>query len=153
MPWRLALASRTRNAYLLGMQSGHSGTTTEGIRIRVAAQYLPERSSPAHGQYFYIYRVRISNEGEAWAKLRSRRWKITDADGLVEVVEGPGVVGDLPELAPGESYEYTSGCPLATEWGTMEGHYTFEREDGARFDAKIGRFFLALTTAPIASQD
>jgi ApaG protein len=135
------------------MQSGHSDTVTEGIRIRVAAQLLPERSSPEHGQFFFIYRVRISNEGTEWAKLLSRYWKITDSDGQIEEVEGPGVVGDLPELGPDESYEYTSGCPLTTEWGTMEGHYVFERASGSRFEAAIGRFFLALTTAPIASQD
>lgn len=135
------------------MQSGHSDETTEGIRVRVAAQFLPERSSPELGQYFFVYRVRIANEGQAWAKLLSRRWTITDGNGQVEVVEGPGVVGDQPELAPGESYEYMSGCPLTTEWGTMEGHYVFQRQDGETFEARVGRFFLALTTAPITSQD
>ncbi|MBC8451112.1 MAG: Co2+/Mg2+ efflux protein ApaG [Planctomycetes bacterium] len=135
------------------MQSGHSDTTTEGIRVRVAAQFLPERSSPEMGQYFFVYRVRLSNEGEHAAKLLTRYWLITDANGKTEEVEGPGVVGDFPDLAPGESYEYMSGCPLGTEWGTMEGHYVFEREGGERFQAGVGRFFLALTTAPITSQD
>lgn len=135
------------------MQSGHSDQVTEGIRVRVAAQFLPERSSPDHSQYFFVYRVRISNEGEAWAKLRSRYWLITDANGKREEVDGPGVVGDFPELAPGESYEYMSGCPLTTEWGTMEGHFVFEREGGEQFQAGVGRFFLALTTEPITAQE
>jgi len=135
------------------MQSGHSEATTEGIRVRVAAQFLPERSSTELGQYFFVYRVRIANDGERWAKLLSRHWKITDAEGAVEEIEGPGVVGDTPELAPGESYEYMSGCPLTTEWGTMEGSYVFEREDGTQFEAEVARFFLALTTDPIATQD
>lgn len=132
------------------MQSGHSNVCTEGIRVRVAAQFLPERSAPEAGQFFFVYRVQIANEGDRKAKLLSRYWKITDGQGAVEEVEGPGVVGETPELAPGESYEYMSGCPLGTEWGTMEGCYVFEREDGSRFEAEIGRFFLALTTEPIS---
>jgi len=135
------------------MQSGHSNELTEGIRVRVAAQLLPERSSPELGQYFFVYRVRISNEGKHPAKLLSRYWLITDADGKTEEVEGPGVVGDFPYLQAGESYEYMSGCPLGTEWGTMEGYFVFQREGNQRFQAKVGRFFLARTTAPITSLD
>lgn len=137
----------------MNMQTGHSDSLTEGIRVRVAAQYLADRSDPERGQYFFVYRVRITNESDSWAKLLSRAWRITDANGEIETVEGPGVVGDLPELDPGESYEYMSGCPLTTGWGTMEGHYTMQRVDGTTFDVSIGRFFLALTTAPIAYQE
>lgn len=135
-----------------GKQTGHSDVVTEGVRVQVAAQYLPERSDPEHLQYAFVYRVRIRNEGSIPVTLRSRRWVITDADGDVEIVEGPGVVGEEPRLEPGAMHQYVSGCPLPTSWGTMEGHYVMEREDGTTFQAKVGRFFLAPTVAPIASQ-
>ena len=135
------------------MQSGHSDLTTEGIRVRVAAQFLPERSSPEHNQYFFVYRVRLANVGTEWAKLRSRLWLITDAEDKSHKVQGPGVVGEFPELEPEAQFEYMSGCPLTTEWGTMEGHFVFERKDGAEFKVGVGRFFLALTTDPMMTQD
>jgi len=136
------------------MQTGHSDQTTDGIRVRVAAQYLPERSAPDSGVYFFVYRVRLDNEGERSAQLMSRYWRITDANGEIEEVRGPGVVGDQPVLEPGGSYEYMSGSSLETEWGTMEGHYDFVREEGEQpFKVGIGRFFLALSTAPITAQD
>lgn len=134
------------------MQSGHSDVVTQGIRVKVAAQYLPDQSEPDHEHYLFAYRVRIYNESDVVVTLRSRRWVITDGDGRVEIVEGPGVVGEEPRLAPGAMHEYMSGCPLSTTWGTMEGHFVMEREDGSRFDAQVGRFFLAPTVAPIASQ-
>lgn len=127
-------------------QSGHSDTTTEGIRIHVSAQLIPDQSDPDEKRYAFAYRVRISNEGEAWAKLRSRRWVITDGDGEVRIVEGPGVVGAQPELGHGEGYEYMSGSLLPTPWGTMEGHYVMQRKDGSQFKAQIGRFFLTKDT-------
>ena len=135
------------------MQTGHSDTTTDGIRVRVASQFLPERSDPDRGLHFFVYRVQLTNEGEQPARLLSRRWLITDANGETEEVQGPGVVGDQPHLDPGEEYEYMSGCPLETEWGTMEGSYEFERDGGERFEVAIGRFFLALGTAPISALD
>ena len=134
------------------METGHSDVITEGIRIQVAAQYLPEQSSPQNRRFCYAYRVRITNEGPETAKLISRRWVITDARGVQEVVEGPGVVGKQPRLASGERHEYMSGCPLGTEWGTMEGHYVMRRENGELFEARVGRFFLAKNTAQISSQ-
>lgn len=134
------------------METGHSDVTTQGIRIVVSAQYLPEQSVPEQRRYFFVYRVNISNEGTRWAKLLSRRWVITDADGEIEVVEGPGVVGEQPELAPGDTHEYMSGCPLRTTWGTMEGHYVMQREGGGTFNAKIGRFFLTQNTELLASR-
>lgn len=134
------------------MQTGHSDVTTEGIRVRVAAQYLPERSNPDHMQHLFAYRVRIRNDGDQPATLRARRWVIIDADGDTEIVEGPGVVGEEPRLEPGDEHEYVSGCPLETSWGTMEGHFAMERDDGSTFKAEVGRFFLAPNVAPISSQ-
>lgn len=132
-------------------QTGHSDTTTDGIRIRVAAQYLPDRSDPEVGRWIYAYRVIITNDSVTRAKLVSRHWIITDADNGVEEVKGPGVVGEHPDLDHGESFRYMSGCPLPTSWGTMEGSYTFKREDGSTFDAHIGRFFLAPNVAPMTT--
>ena len=127
----------------------HSDLATEGIRIQAAAQYMPQESDPDRQQYVYIYRVIITNEGDTSAKLITRHWVIRDADGVRKDVKGPGVVGEFPDLAPGESFQYTSGCPLNTAWGTMEGTYTMERENGDRFMAEIGRFFLVPSAPPI----
>ncbi len=145
---RVAMPSPTNNP-----QTGHSDVVTEGVRIKVASQYLPDQSSPDDELYAFAYRVRILNEGSDPATLRSRRWIIRDADGEAEIVEGPGVIGEEPRLEAGAEFEYMSGCPLATTWGTMEGHYVMERDDGSTFKAEVGRFFLAPTVAPIASQD
>ncbi len=90
-----------------------SDTTTNGIRVQVASFYVEERSDPENGRYFFAYRVKISNTGTETARLVSREWIITDADGNEERVEGPGVVGEQPVLNPGESFEYTSFCPAA----------------------------------------
>ena len=89
-----------------------SDTTTRGVRVQVQSAYVPERSSPRESHYFFAYRVRISNVGEETVQLVSRHWVITDGDGHVEHVQGPGVVGEQPVLEPGESFEYTSFCPL-----------------------------------------
>jgi ApaG protein len=124
-----------------------SEATTHGIRIEVESAYIPERSAPEVGQYFFAYRVRISNLGTETAQLISRRWVITDGDGHQEVVEGPGVVGEQPELAPGRSFEYTSFCPLPTPVGTMHGTYRMVTANGASFDAVIAPFSLALPSA------
>ncbi len=134
-------------------QTGHSDVVTEGVRVQVASKFLPEQSSANDELYAFAYRVRITNEGDAPVTLRSRRWVIRDADGEVEIVEGPGVVGEEPRIEPGDQYEYMSGCPLPTTWGTMEGHYVMEREDGSTFHAEVGRFFLAPTVAPMSAQD
>ena len=123
-------------------QSPNSLAVTEGIRIEAAAQYLPQESDPESGKYFYVYRIRIQNDGEKGARLLTRHWIILDANNQREDVTGEGVVGQHPSLEPGEMFEYRSYCPLPTEWGTMEGTYTFAREGGKTFDARIGRFFL-----------
>jgi len=120
-----------------------SDTTTEGIRVAVRASYLPERSRPEVGHYFFIYTVRITNMGEAPAKLVSRHWTIRDAGGRTEEVRGPGVVGKSPRLAPGQGFEYTSFCPLPTPIGSMEGTYRMIRDDGSSFDAVVDRFELS----------
>ena len=119
-----------------------SDTTTRGIRIEVESEYLADRSD--RETYYFAYHVRISNVGSEAAQLVSREWIITDADGKVERVQGPGVVGEFPLLEPGESFEYTSFCPLTTEVGTMEGQYVMVVvESGEPFEAEIGRFTLA----------
>jgi len=120
-----------------------SEAVTRGIRVKVISQYVPERSDPEQSQYFFVYRILIANEGDQPAQLISRHWIITDAEGRVEEVKGPGVVGEQPLLAPGQSFEYTSGCPLPTAFGTMEGTYQMVRRDGERFDANIAPFTLA----------
>jgi ApaG protein len=121
-----------------------SDTTTEGIRVGATAFYLPEESDVEGKRYVFGYRIVIVNDGSQSATLRTRRWKIIDAQGNVDEVRGEGVVGEQPRLAPGNAFKYTSYCPLPTEWGTMEGTYEFERDDGERFDVKIGRFYLAV---------
>jgi ApaG protein len=125
-----------------------SDTTSEGIRVEASAQYIPKDSNPEGGQYVYGYRITITNVGTRRARLRSRHWVILDADNNRQDVRGQGVVGQFPDLAPGQRFEYTSGCPLPTKWGTMEGSYTFEREDATRFEVKVGRFFLAPNVPP-----
>jgi ApaG protein len=119
-----------------------SDVCTHGIRVEVRSSYVRERSDPDQGQWFFAYSVRISNEGQAPVQLLSRHWVITDADGKVSEVKGPGVVGEQPLLDPGESFEYTSACPLETPYGTMHGTYQMETDGGERFDAAIAPFLL-----------
>ncbi|MDO8958131.1 MAG: Co2+/Mg2+ efflux protein ApaG [Rhodocyclaceae bacterium] len=114
------------------------------ITINVLTQYLPEQSDPDAGRYFFIYTIAVTNSGTVAAQLISRHWIITDAAGKVDEVRGLGVVGHQPLLKPGESFEYTSGCPLATPVGTMRGSYQMVAEDGTRFEAPISEFVLAM---------
>lgn len=116
---------------------------TRGVRIEVRSVYVPERSDPENGEWLFAYTVRITNEGEETVQLLSRHWVITDADGRVQEVRGPGVVGEQPVLSPGESFEYTSACPLATPCGSMHGSYRMTTSTGQRFDATIAPFGLA----------
>ena len=124
-----------------------SDTTTRGIRIQVATAYLPDRSSPSDAQYLFTYRVRISNLGRQRAQLISREWVITDSDGNEQRVQGPGVVGQQPVLDPGDSFEYSSFCPLKTPVGSMHGSYQMTTEEGESFDAIIAPFTLAMPHA------
>jgi ApaG protein len=117
---------------------------TRGIKIAVKSFYLPERSAAGANQFAFGYTVRISNEGQATAQLRSRHWIITDGDGKVQEVRGDGVVGAQPVLRPGQHFEYTSWCMLATPHGSMHGTYQMVTEDGEQFDAQIAAFPLAL---------
>lgn len=119
-----------------------SVAVTEGIKIVVEPRYIPERSAPDQGYWFFAYRVVIENEGERPAQLVSRHWVITDGTGRVEHVRGPGVVGETPRLEPGEQFEYTSFCPLPTPNGSMRGTYQMVRDDGRSFDAEIEVFSL-----------
>jgi ApaG protein len=119
-----------------------SEAVTEGMRVEVAAEYSPEHSNPMGNQWFFLYTIRISNESGETCRLVSRHWIIRNATGKVEEVRGTGVVGKQPVLGPGESFEYTSGCPLDTPFGSMEGTYLMVTEDGTRFDAEIARFEL-----------
>ena len=119
-----------------------SETVTRGIRISVETKYDPTRSSPQQSQWFFLYTIRITNEGPVTAQLMTRHWIITDATGHVEEVKGPGVVGEQPVLAQGQSFEYTSGCPLTTPFGSMRGSYQMTTADGEQFDAEIAEFIL-----------
>jgi ApaG protein len=123
-----------------------SETVTDGVRVTVRPEFMPLQSSLDDRRFLFSYSIVIRNEGAARVRLATRHWRIVDADGEERVVEGPGVVGQHPDLGPGDSFEYSSFCPLATPWGTMEGRLTFER-DGARFDALVGRFFLVSSDA------
>lgn len=120
----------------------NSETVTRGVRVEVETRYSPEHSSPQAHQWFFLYTIRISNEGEETVQLVSRHWIITDATGEVDEVEGPGVVGEQPVLAPGEAFEYTSGCPLSTPFGSMHGSYQMTTAGGDEFDAEISNFEL-----------
>ena len=120
---------------------------TDGIRVTVASRYLAEQSVPRLHRYVWAYTVRIENESAAPAKLVSRHWIIEDQNGKLEEVRGPGVVGEQPLLAPGESFRYTSGCVLEAPRGSMRGSYQMVRDDGTELDAEIGRFTLELPSS------
>jgi ApaG protein len=124
-----------------------STATTEGVKVTVRSEYMPNRSSPDERRFVFAYTVVIANEGELPVQLRSRHWVITDGFGRAEEVRGQGVVGEQPMLDPGESFQYTSGCVLETPQGVMHGSYQMEREDGSHFDATIAPFVLATPNA------
>jgi len=115
---------------------------TNGIRVRVRPNFLETQSDPHDSHYVWSYTVRIDNDSDAVVRLRTRYWQITDAAGLVEEVEGDGVVGEQPEIRPGEGFEYTSGAPLSTPSGVMVGRYGMETVDGESFDVDIPAFSL-----------
>ena len=120
-----------------------SKAQTRGVVVQVESTYVPERSQPLQQRWFFSYRIRIANQGDVVVQLISRHWIITDANGDMEEVVGPGVVGEQPLLRPGESFEYTSFCPLSTPFGTMRGSYQMTTEDGETFDAEIAPFELS----------
>lgn len=120
-----------------------SEAVSRGVRVRVTSRYSPEHSHPEQKRWFFLYTVEISNESNTTVQLLSRHWIIENADRKEEEVRGPGVVGQQPVLAPGESFEYTSGCPLGTPFGSMRGTYQMVTEDGTLFDAVIAAFTLS----------
>lgn len=115
---------------------------THGITVRVSASYLPEQSEPDRGRWFWSYHIRIENHAAVTVQLLTRHWIITDGRGGRHTVEGEGVVGEQPLIAPGGSFDYVSGCPLATPTGHMQGTYRMIGEDGSVFDVAIPKFSL-----------
>lgn len=115
---------------------------TAGVVVDVQPFYLESKSVPAMNHYVWAYRVRIANERLSAVRLISRYWRITDSQGNMREVRGEGVVGEQPEISPGESYEYTSGAPLTTPSGMMCGSYHMEDADGAPFEVEIPSFSL-----------
>ena len=118
--------------------------TTRAIRVTVEPTFVDSESSPDQGQYFWAYRIEIANLGEEVVQLRSRHWRITDANGRTEEVRGAGVIGKQPVLKPGEKFSYTSGCPLSTASGIMVGTYQMENDKGEMFSIDIPAFSLDL---------
>ena len=130
----------TATAPLAAPQHG-SDTVTDGVRVIVRPAFVPSQSCAERRQYLFSYSVTIRNEGSARVRLATRRWRIVDAEGEERIAEGAGVVGQHPELGSGDSFEYSSFCPMTTTWGTMEGHFVFER-DGQPCEVAVGRFYL-----------
>ncbi|WP_137135765.1 Co2+/Mg2+ efflux protein ApaG [Rhizobium sp. FKY42] len=115
---------------------------TKDIEVEVEPYYLEEQSDPEDGRYVWGYRIVIANHSNTTVQLIHRYWHITDENGLVDEVEGPGVVGEQPRLEPGDTYEYSSGCPLDTPSGIMFGHYQMRTDDGRTFIVDIPAFSL-----------
>lgn len=129
------------------MPSRHDTFTSEAetrdVRVHVTSRFSPEHSNPEQKRWFFLYTVEITNEGRDTVQLLSRHWIVENADGKIEEVRGPGVVGQQPTLGPGQSFEYTSGCHLTTPFGSMKGSYQMICKDGTRFDAAIAPFTLS----------
>lgn len=121
---------------------------THNIAVSVEPFYLESQSAPDENHYVWAYRVTIDNQSDEAVKLLARYWHITDGKGQVEEVSGPGVVGDQPDLEPGDSYQYTSGCPLTTPSGIMVGRYTMRNDKGEMFEIDIPAFSLDLPDTP-----
>ncbi len=120
---------------------------THGVRVTVTPEFQTDRSEPDENRWFWSYTVEIANFGDEPVRLRARHWRITDAHGRLQEVSGPGVVGEQPLIAPGESFEYTSGCPLGTPSGFMAGYYRMENDAGELFEVDIPAFSLDVPQA------
>ncbi len=120
----------------------NSDITTNGIRVEVTPSYVPERSAPIRNDFFFVYNITITNNSDENVKLLSRHWTIINANGDTNDIKGDGVVGEFPFLKPGENYEYFSFTKLDTDWGTMEGKYTMQKDNKDIFEIAIGRFYL-----------
>ena len=125
------------------------GATTGEITVRVAVNYLPEQSRIEAGKWFWVYHIRIENHSNEPVKLLTRHWRITDGRGIVNHVDGDGVVGEQPLIAPGGAHDYVSGCPLGTPNGAMEGHYTMRRGNAPGREAQL--FEVAIPFFPLAA--
>jgi ApaG protein len=115
---------------------------TQGIEVEVEPEYLPKESTPEASQFIFSYKITITNRGDTEVQLISRHWIITDGEGVVHEVKGPGVVGAQPKLKPGDKHQYSSFCPLSTPSGNMRGSFQMVNTLGASFEAKIPLFFL-----------
>jgi ApaG protein len=124
------------------LHASTSEAVTHNVRVEVESQYAPRDSKPIENEWVFHYTVRITNERDEPVQLLTRHWIVTDATGRVEEYKGPGVVGQQPVLAPGESFQYTSGCPLKTSTGVMRGTYQMATADGEYFDVEIAPFAL-----------
>lgn len=116
---------------------------TAGVTVRVAVNFMPDESRSEARRWFWVYHIRLENHRAEAIRLRTRHWRITDSRGMVNIVDGEGVIGETPLLAPGQTYDYVSGCELMTNRGSMEGHYTFTCADGSSFEVAIPFFPLA----------
>ncbi len=116
---------------------------TAGVTVRVSVNFMPEQSRVEAGRWFWVYHIRLENGRDDIVQLRTRHWRITDSRGMVNIVDGEGVVGECPVLKPGQTHDYVSGCELSTSRGAMEGHYTFSMQDGQLFEVAIPYFPLA----------
>jgi len=116
---------------------------SQNINVDVNTLYIESESSPVNSQYVFAYTITITNTGTVAARLMTRHWVITDANGHIEEVHGDGVVGEQPHLKPGEGFQYTSGAVLKTPVGTMSGSYQMQTDDGGNFDADIPEFILS----------
>ncbi|HMN97080.1 MAG TPA: Co2+/Mg2+ efflux protein ApaG [Phycisphaerales bacterium] len=119
-----------------------SSVLTEGIRVSARPQFLAGQSRTDLGKYLFIYHMTIRNESAEPARLVRRHWFVVDAEGETHEVSGEGAVGQTPRIEPGQEWQYASYCPLGTPWGTMEGWYEMQRDDGSKFRVTVGRFFL-----------
>jgi ApaG protein len=126
---------------LVGAMSMYEALTN-GVRVRVTPLYVEEQSAPDESYFFWSYTVEIANEGPIPVQLKTRQWLITDANGRKEVVRGPGVIGQTPLISPGQSFTYTSGCPLSTPSGIMSGSYQMQLPDGTFINVEIPGFSL-----------
>ena len=125
-----------------------SDQTTHGVRVGANAFYLPDESTPEDNEFVFGYRIVILNESDRTVTLQTRHWDLIDAEGELREVDGEGVVGQKPNLAPGEAFKYHSFAVLPTPWGTMEGHYNFRAEDNQeQLQVAIGRFYLTQEAA------
>jgi ApaG protein len=127
---------------LAPIADGVYALTTQFITVSVEPEYLDDQSDPEEHRFVWAYHVRIENHGSQTVQLKSRYWRITDELGHVQEVTGAGVIGEQPVLRPGESFEYSSGTPLGTASGIMQGHYVMQTENGATFQASIPAFSL-----------